>query len=193
MNKENKNVPAKINQELAKITADQFLKDFAIPKVQKQLRKVSTVPAALESGTPSIAKINRKFGEDFTQAYIEGWIVHLREFLNIGKKMTDQQTQETAMMILDEYYNLTIADINIIFKRAKLGRWGQIYDRIDGQIILSWFDQYFRERCKAAQEKSILEADRYKNNSYQRLSVQDKNKEHDEKIGAFVEMYKVKK
>ena len=166
------------------------MKDFAIQKVQKQLRKVSTVPAALESGTPSIAIINKKFGEDFTQAYIEGWIVHLREFLNIGKKMTDQQTQETAMMILDEYYNLTIADINIIFKRAKLGRWGQIYDRIDGQIILSWFDQYFRERCKAAQEKSIQEADRYKGDPYQRFSTQAKNKEHSGKVGSFIERFK---
>ncbi|MCF8219793.1 MAG: hypothetical protein K9J21_12540 [Bacteroidales bacterium] len=169
------------------------MKDFAIPKIQKQLRKVSTVQAALEAETPSLAVINKKFGEDFTQAYIEGWIVHLREFLNIGRKMTDEQTQETAMLILDEYYNISIADINIIFKRAKLGRWGQIYDRLDGQLILSWFDEYFQERCKASQEKSILEADKYKGDPYQRFSTQAKNKEQAAKVGAFIEHFKDKK
>jgi hypothetical protein len=172
------------------ITASQFLTDFSIPKIQKQLRKIDNIPAAIEIKTPSIASISKKFGEDFTQAYIEGWIVNLRDFLNVGKKMTDQQTQETAIMIVDEYYNLTIADINIIFKRAKLGQWGQIYDRMDGQIILSWFYKYFQERCKAAADKSILEADKYKGNSHPRYSLKEKSKEHELKIGTFIEKFK---
>jgi len=139
---------------------------------------------------PSISKINKKFGEDFTQAYIEGWIVNLRDFINIGKKMSDSQTQETAMMILDEFYNVTIADINLIFKRAKLGQYGQIYDRLDGQVILSWFDKYFQERCKAAADKSILEGDKYKIDPYQRHSVGEKNKDHAARIQSFTENYK---
>jgi len=96
-------------------------------------------------------------------------------------------------MIITEYYNLTIADINIIFKRAKLGQWGQIYDRLDGQIILSWFDKYFQERCKVAADKSILEADKYKSNSYIRHSQNLRNKEHKIKVGAFIEKFKNEK
>ena len=158
--------------------------------MQKQLRKVDNVLAVIETKTPSIALINKKFGEDFTQAYIEGWIVNLRDFLNVGKKMTDQQTQETAIMIMDLYYNITIADINLIFRRAKLGQWGQIYDRMDGQIILSWFEKYFNERCRAFADKSILEADKFKNDPYQRASNKQKNKEHAGKVGAFIEQFK---
>ncbi|MCF8299352.1 MAG: hypothetical protein K9J13_17520 [Saprospiraceae bacterium] len=158
--------------------------------VQRQLKKIDNVSDALETSTPAIVKIKKIFGEDFTQAYIEGWIVNIREFLNLGRKMTDEQTRETAMMIVDEYYNLTIADINIIFKKAKLGRWGQIYDRLDGQIILSWFDKYFQERCKAAADKSILEADKYKGRSFPRHSIKEKNRERELKIGAFVEKFK---
>jgi len=146
---------------------------------------VSTVPAALESETPSLAVIKKQFGDDFTQAYIEGWIVHLREFLNIGNKMNDEQTQETAMIILDEFYNVTIADINIIFKRAKMGRWGEFYGRLDGQMILKWFDSYFQERCKAAAEKSITEAEKFKNDPYQRHSIKEKSKNHEAKIESF--------
>jgi hypothetical protein len=175
-----------------KITANQFLTDFSIPKIQKQLKKIDSVPAAIETNTPSIALISKRFGEDFTQAYIEGWIVNLRDFLNVGKKMNDNQTQETAMMIMDLYYNITIADINLIFRKAKLGQWGQIYDRLDGQMILSWFEKYFSERCRTFADKSILEADKYKNDPYKRSSIQLKNKEHAAKVGAFIESFSSK-
>lgn len=119
-------------------------------------------PAVLESTLPTLGSINRQFGVDFTQAYIEGWIVNLREFINVGKKMSDQQTQETAMLIIENYPSLKIADINLIFKRAKLGKFGSMYDRLDGQLILSWFEVYFNERCEAAANISMREADRFK-------------------------------
>ncbi len=119
---------------------------------------------------PSIVGIKKNFGDDFVQAYIEGWIVNVREFINVGKKMTDEQTQETAMLIVDEYYNLNLADINFIFKNAKLGRYGKYYDRLDGQIILSWFEEHFSNRCKLAAEESVREADQFKDDPFQRTS-----------------------
>ena len=149
-------------QGLATITNAQFLKDFNVPEVNKICRKINNYPAILNSGLPSLGSIVKRFGFDFTQAYIEGWIVNLRDFVNVGKKMTDQQTMETAMLILDEYKSITIADINFIFNSAKKGRYGQFYDRLDGQMILSWFDRHFSERCEAAANASIREAESYK-------------------------------
>jgi len=119
---------------------------------------------------PSLAKINKQFGEDFIQAYIEVWIVNLREFLNIGRKMTDAQTQETAMLIVDQYFSITLADVNLIFKKVKLGHFGKIYDRLDGQLILGWFDKYYGERCGAFADKSIQESEKYKSDKYARSS-----------------------
>ena len=126
---------------------------------------------------PSIATVKRKFGDDFIQAYIEGWVVNIREFINVGKKMTDEQTRETAILIVDEYYNMNLADINLIFKNAKLGKYGKYYDRLDGQIILSWFEQHFSERCKLAAEESIREAENYKDDPFQRTSTSVKMNE----------------
>lgn len=79
--------------------------------------------------------------------------------------MTDTQTQETAILILETYPSLTIADINLIFKKAKLGKFGSMYDRLDGQLILSWFDLYFSERCSAAANASMRESDKFKGES----------------------------
>jgi len=125
-------------------------------------RKLNDLPSVLKSDLPSLGDITKAQGFDFTQAYLDGWIINLREFLNIGKKMTDAQTHETAMLIIDTYPSLKISDINLIFKRVKLGKFGKIYDRLDGQLILSWFDVYFAERCDAAANMSEREADRYK-------------------------------
>ena len=123
---------------------------------------------------PSLVSIKKVFGDDFIQAYIEVWIVNIREFINVGKKMTDEQTTETAMLIVDEYYNLNLADINFIFKNAKLGRYGKYYDRLDGQIILSWFEEHFSNRCKSAADKSIMEAEQFKDDPFQRTSYTGK-------------------
>lgn len=163
---------------------------YAIPNVQKSLKKINDIPAALEARTPSIATINKKFGEDFIQAYIEGWIVNLCDFVNIGKRMSDSQVHETAIMIVDEYYNLTIADINLIFKKAKLGHFGQFYDRLDGQVILLWFGRYFSERCRSSADKSIREADSLKNYDNKRFSEGIKEKEHKLKIQFLIDKWK---
>ena len=169
--KENNNLPVvAANQMLAKITKNQFLTDFSIQKIQKQCNSIDTVNGILKAELPTIVSIKRKFGIDFIQAYIEGWIVNIREFINVGKKMTDQQTQETAMLIVNEYYNLNLADINYIFKNAKLGRYGKYYDRLDGQVILSWFDEHFRNRCMVAADESVREADNFKDVNYKRTS-----------------------
>lgn len=110
------------------------------------------------SKAPTIAAIGNAYGDSFIRAYIMGWIVNLREFINVSNAMTDEQTRMTAAMIVTEYQNLNIADINLIFRNAKLGRYGQFYGRLDGQMILGWFDKYFEERCIAASELSISRA-----------------------------------
>lgn len=128
---------------------------------------------------PALIEVEKAYGYEFLQAYLEGWIVNLREFVNVGKKMTDMQTFETAMIILQDYKYLTIADINLLFKRAKSGYYGKLYDRLDGQIILDWFRLYDKERTAAAVEDSINEASKYNADCYERTSEQTLVKTHE--------------
>ena len=76
--------------------------------------------------------------------------------------MTDEQTFATAELIVEMFPHLNIADINLIFKWAKAGKFGRIYDRLDGNVILEWFEKYFDDRCNAAAERSIREAESHK-------------------------------
>lgn len=111
---------------------------------------------------PTIGTVKKVYGDDFAQAYIETWIVNISEFVNIGKNMNENQIYETAQMILDSYPYFTLADINLVFKKAKKGDFGQIYDRLDGQIIFSWFTKYNQLRCSEAEEQSISQANYFK-------------------------------
>lgn len=127
-------------------------------RVQEKFSNCNSVAECLKSDSPTIGDIKRTYGNDFVQAYLEGWIVNLREFVNLRGEMSDAQANITAGMIVQEFPHVNIADINLIFKNAKMGRFGEFYGRLDGQMILSWFDKYFNDRCNTAAEQSISEA-----------------------------------
>lgn len=150
------------NRGLATITKGQFLTDYKIPEVQKICRNINTPVQVFEANLPTMGSVKKVYGDDFAQAYIETWIVNISEFINIGKNMNENQIYETAQMILDDYPHYTLADINLVFKKAKKGDFGQIFDRLDGQIILSWFSKYNQIRCSEAEEQSINQAYSFK-------------------------------
>jgi len=109
---------------------------------------------------PSLATIRKTYGENFTEGYIATWITNLVEFFQVGKRMGENQIIETSMLVLEDYYMLTLADINLVFTRAKKGHYGEMYDRLDGAIILSWFRKYWEERCQEAASISQREHER---------------------------------
>lgn len=134
------------------------MKDFMVPVVQMACRSVTNPVKVFTCDLPSIGSIKKAFGDVFCQAYIETWIINFNDFVNLGKGMIGPQSMETALMIMEEFYYLNLADINLVFKRAKSGYYGQLYDRLDGQIILGWFRAYAMERSQAAMELSINES-----------------------------------
>lgn len=150
------------NKELVTTTRAQFIQDYKIPEVQKLCRNVNTPAQVFATNLPTMGTVKKVYGDDFAQAYIETWIVNISEFINIGKNMNENQVYETAQMVLDDYPYFTLADINLVFKKAKKGDFGQIYDRLDGQIILSWFSKYSQIRCSEAEEQSINQAYSFK-------------------------------
>src|SRR5690606_32117391 len=74
------------------------------------------------------------------------------EFWKVGKSAfgdgeTGQRVAlETMKLIIEAYPHLIIADIKLVFKSAKLGEYGPVYDRLDGATILEWFKNYDHKR-----------------------------------------------
>lgn len=151
----------KVQTALATTSKKDFLKECSPNKVAKLCRSVNSVPQVFTSKLPTLASVRRVYGPDFTEAYVSVWITNLVEFFQVGKKMGESQIEETATLILQDYYMLNLADINLVFSRAKKGFYGQLYDRLDGAIILTWFKSYFDERCSEAESLSQRQHDQY--------------------------------
>lgn len=67
-------------------------------------------------------------------------------FFQVGKIMDKHQVIETSHLILDDYKHFKPEDFKLCFTRAKKGHYGVLYDRIDGQVIMSWLISYDNER-----------------------------------------------
>lgn len=76
------------------------------------------------------------------------------EFFNATETMSDIQAALTVDLIMEEYPYLKLDDLKLCFKNAMKMKYGNIYNRIDGQVIMSWFRAYNKERCAVADNQS---------------------------------------
>ena len=90
------------------------------------------------------------------QGVVEVWIDNLNEYTNVNNKMTYQQIEQTASMIFKKYYYLTLDEIALVFFRGKTGFYGDIF-RLDGMIIMKWFNEYDKERIENAERLALDE------------------------------------
>lgn len=111
--------------------------------------------ACANSEAYSLSGMRKIYGECEVVFMLAAWIIDIQRFLNISAKMDSGQINETARMILDDFWALNSADVNLVMSRAKRGFYGQLFGRIDGQIIYQWFAEYFEERCEACANKEV--------------------------------------
>jgi hypothetical protein len=120
----------------------------------RSLRAVNTVEKALKAGTPTIGKLSKNLGELQIENYIKFWLVDLNEDLNLKRPLQASNIDQIAFYVVCEYRNLTIADINLIFTNAKLGKYGEFYDSLTMPKVLKWFNDYAEDRVCEAEKLS---------------------------------------
>lgn len=116
----------------------------------------------MDSKAPSIGALQRENGLKFTQGLINVWLIYLNEMLNLNKPMSETQVKLCSSMILDEFYALKISDLTILFKRIISGQYGEFYERLSIDKVMTFFRQYFEERCKLAEENNNRKHQEYK-------------------------------
>ena len=107
---------------------------------------------------PAIATLRREKGEAVARAVLVLILNDMLNFFNAGNDMNDTQVATTVDFILEEYPYMKTDDITLCFRNAMKGKYGKLYNRIDGQIIMGWIKAYNSERCMAAQVTSENES-----------------------------------
>ncbi len=79
--------------------------------------------------------------------------------------MTPEQIDECAYYLIQDFYNLNLADINYVFTEAKKGRFGELYESLNMAKIISWFDVYKESRLETAAQLSQRDAQKHKYNA----------------------------
>lgn len=178
--------------ELMPKTTEQALSILgALPMPYYKALHPKTVNDVFQSPSCPIAVMNKNFGEMKLRAFMVNIIIDLVMFFNVGKTMKDTQAAQTADLIIEEFYFLKPDDFKLCFTRAKKGYYGKVFDRIDGQVIFEWLNQYTNDRMTTASDTSIQEAERFKDSRGERTSSLLEAAEHDFKKYDFERKYKV--
>lgn len=115
----------------------------------------NTAVAAIEMQCPTLVSL--KFysadGEAYQIAVLMALLKEVADNLNIGKSFNNQQLAFAARQIAVEYYFLKISEIRYCFIQGILGRYGQIYDRIDISVLMDWLSKYDAERCLVVEKQ----------------------------------------
>jgi len=109
---------------------------------------------ALKTPSVSLATL-KKYREDIVlNSLLHKLIYDVADFFNVGKGLTDMQIEQVCILIFEDYYYLTVADLKCCFNKAKKGEYGKLYDRLDGAIIMEWIRTYLEERMEISAEIS---------------------------------------
>jgi hypothetical protein len=119
--------------------------------------KVTTIEKAMNSNAPTIGAFNREKGKSFTEGLVMGWLAYLNSMLNLNKPMTDDQIEMCAVTITEEFYGLKMSDLTLLFKNIIEGKHGEFYESLSPAKVLSFFRQYFTDRCELAEQQSLRE------------------------------------
>ncbi len=123
----------------------------------KLYKDQTSIKLALKSGAGSLSQIKKGYGEEFQKLHVMLFIIDLQEKLGVKNKMNQAMLEECTDFIISDYWYFNLADMNLIFTRAKKGFYGQFYESVSMPKILEWFSSYSDERAGIAERTNLNE------------------------------------
>jgi predicted GIY-YIG superfamily endonuclease len=90
---------------------------------------------------PMLIDLRRENEEELLDT-LKLMVADVVRFHKTTDKIDASQATETAFMIMDTFKGLTIEDVALCFYSAKSGKFGEVYNRIDGPVIMNWLHAY---------------------------------------------------
>lgn len=122
---------------------------------------LKNIDDVLNIRTPTIGSFCTK-NEVKTKGLLKIMIVKFDMFINMKNSLTDEHVDFIVNTIVTNYKWLTLADLCFVLKEAKMGKYGNLYERLSPMQFFRWMDEYFERRCECAENRSIRDSERYK-------------------------------
>lgn len=87
---------------------------------------------------------------DELELLIVDMILALRDSLSITNNITPTQAREVAIIVPEQYPNLSLEEIAMCFHKGKIGEYGEIMHRLDANVLLGWLNKFSKEMTSVA-------------------------------------------
>ena len=139
--------------------------------LRRTLRKVDTPMKAYESRAPTIAEIQKAHGERYCMARIAGLLLSLEDYLGAQCDLSKDQYIILTEDIMDRFYMLNMADINLVLQRIRHGESGKIFGKVSLQYLYKAFEDYTQERTATIAESHRASEDSIAKHGYDRTKA----------------------
>jgi hypothetical protein len=118
--------------------------------MSNELTKSSTaglmIPAT--SNCKSLAYIKKYEGIESVKRLLTNAIDQLQTYFSLERIMTPYQIEMSVEIIEENFYYFSPEDFRKCFRGAMSGKYGKIYNRLDGAVIMEWLRAYDIERTE---------------------------------------------
>jgi len=79
-------------------------------------------------------------------------IVMMQDFLDVTEKMEDKHVNDLAVTIISDFGSLTLEDVALCLKNGKTGKYGKLWNRINGSVVYQWLTAYTDDQSRRFQD-----------------------------------------
>jgi hypothetical protein len=108
--------------------------------------KPATFDDAIKADTPTLGALGFYLGSEQAVQLIAEMITAAAILLNVGKNLQKHQLEPIAEVLYTEFKLLTVADFRCALRMGATGKFGQVFDRIDVEVLSSWCAQYWGQK-----------------------------------------------
>lgn len=110
---------------------------------------------AINEDYSTLAVIDKAYGDNSASMWLAVAITNLNEFCG-SKSMTDNQIQELAYIIANEYKDQKFSVLMLFFYKFKCGYFGKFYGKVDPMVITCALKD-FVEECEHKRQRYLEE------------------------------------
>lgn len=137
--------------------------ELANPKTQRLV--CADTWKAYFADYPTLNELNAAFQRDLATQWLVVELFDLSEFCGCRGKLTPDQLEQLADIIVKHYGTLKVSELMLFCQRFKAGRYGRFYGNVDPMVITSALRVFQKERAEAWAEREQREADQRRQQS----------------------------
>lgn len=124
-----------------------YLTSYAPQKLGDTFRNVRTVEQAIAVDAPKLGAMTR--GGLPTLAVIKLNIAAMDKALRCKDGLTPEDIELIAEEVTERWSGLlTMADVSLIIRNAKVGKYGELYEKLTAAKVIGWFESYASEKMQ---------------------------------------------